>query len=504
MVRGGLAGGHSPHPAHGRGMIVSGPLRTVVRVARHDLQVLSADRTLWAAAGLLAALMACGLWNGLGWVRVQRSTLVRTAAEERERYARARQQLNAAEPTDATREARTDPRNPASFGSALGARYAVMPPSSLALLAVGQSDLYPSYVKVSTRRRETFANDEIENPLNLLAGRLDAAFVIVYLLPLVVIALSYNLVSGEREQGTLSLVLSQPVTLRRLVAGKLGTRGAAVAAVAIGMSLVGGLMALRQGAPPPLARLLLWSAFVAAYASVWFALATAANTFTHHSSANAAGLVSVWLLLVVVTPAAVNLAARTWYPVPSRVEMIEAIRDASLDTAAKGSQLLARYFEDHPDLIPGGATASDLADFNAQTIAVQDEVARRVEPVLARYDDQLLRQQRCVDRLRFLSPAIVTQEALNAIAGTDAGRYRDFIRQVDAFHRRWQRYFNDRAVLRVSMTPEAIDGVPIFVFEERPLSGLAPALGAGLIGLIAPALALTLFAWRRMGAGSVL
>ena len=41
-----------------------------------------------------------------------------------------------------------------------------------------------------------------------MVGRFDLAFVTVYLLPLLVLALSYNVLSEEREQGTLARTLA--------------------------------------------------------------------------------------------------------------------------------------------------------------------------------------------------------------------------------------------------------------------------------------------------------
>ncbi len=76
----------------------------------------------------------------------------------------------------------TDPRSPAVVSGARGARYAVMPPTTLAALSVGQSDLYPYYFQVSRNSKQTFVNNaEIENPTNLLTGKFDLAFVMIYL-----------------------------------------------------------------------------------------------------------------------------------------------------------------------------------------------------------------------------------------------------------------------------------------------------------------------------------
>ena len=64
------------------------------------------------------------------------------------------------------------------------------------------------------------------SPRKLLVGHFDLLFVMVYGYPLLIIALTYNLLATEREEGTLALVLAQPIRLRTLVAAKIALRGA--------------------------------------------------------------------------------------------------------------------------------------------------------------------------------------------------------------------------------------------------------------------------------------
>jgi ABC-2 type transport system permease protein len=82
-----------------------------------------------------------------------------------------------------------------------------------------------------------------------------------------------------------------------------------------------------------------------------------------------------------------------------------------------------------------------MNDFNMVRVAVNSEVERRVGPVLDRYARQLSAQQGIVTRARFLSPAILMQDALNDIAGTGTARHREFVKQVEVYHQRWRDYF---------------------------------------------------------------
>ncbi len=103
---------------------------------------------------------------------------------------------------------------------------------------------------MTTRAEVTFLNnDEIENPVHLISGRFDVAFVILYLYPLVILAISYNLISREQESGTLAMTLAQPVSLEEVVLGKIVFRFLFVVAIGI-VLFIGGLIATGGLAQP--------------------------------------------------------------------------------------------------------------------------------------------------------------------------------------------------------------------------------------------------------------
>ena len=453
------------------------------QIMRNDWRNLRADRTLWAVATLLAAAIAYGAYNGATWTRFQASTLQAAAEEERARLAMVKRSLEEVDAGRINPPAFLDPRSPAAVGRRLGVRYAAMPPAPLAPLAIGQSDLYPYYVKVSTTGSETFLNnDEIEHPVHLLSGRFDLAFVILYLYPLLILALGYNLVSGEKEAGTLALTLSQPVTLRALVAGKVALRFSFVLGLVLLLSLAGAALGgARLSADGSLLRLALWAAVVAGYGAFWFALAAVINGLGRSSAANAMALSGFWLALVLLLPSVLNVFIKVAHPVPSRVEMINAMRSAASEASAQGDKLLSRYLQDHPEL--AGETANPH-DFSVLRIAVESEVERKMRPVLHEFDRQLERQQALLDRYRFLSPAIAVQTALFDLAGTSTHRYRHFVGLVGEFHEAWRAWFAPRTLRGERLTPADIEALPTFRFEEEPVHLAAARVREALAGLL--------------------
>ena len=172
----------------------------------------------------------------------------------------------------------------------------------MAPLAIGQSDLLPVLLPDHDRRQETvLAAAELENPQRLLVGRFDLAFVLIYLYPLLILALTYNVLSARTEQGTLVLALSQPVSLRTIVLGKLTLRFGIFLLVISGLAGFAAVVAgIDLGATGVTTRLLLWVTAVVAYGLVWFALATLVASFGRPSSTNAMALAAIWLAFVIL------------------------------------------------------------------------------------------------------------------------------------------------------------------------------------------------------------
>jgi ABC-2 type transport system permease protein len=467
------------------------------RILRHEWRLLTTDGSLWLVIGIFAAAIAYGTFNGVRWVRFQHAAIAETAREERDRFAAQDATIARLNAGELKLSGFMDPRNPQTAGSRLGARYAVMPPAPLAALSIGQSDLLPYYFKVTSDAKETVtAGTELENPHRLLTGRFDLAFVLIYLYPLLVLAISYNLLSAEKEQGTLSLALSQPVSLAILALGKLTIRFAlflATLAVLAGVAAtMAGIDLTSDGA---LTRVVLWLAAVVAYGLVWFALAVLVASFGRPSSTNAMVLAALWLAFVILVPSLLNMGATTWYPVPSRVEMVQAVREASDDANAQGAALLSRYYEDHPELAVGGAEQA-MNDFNVIRVAVNADVEAQVRPVLDRYEQQLAGQRRIVSGLRLLSPAILMQDALNDLSGTGTVRHQRFLQQVGQFHEHWRNHFVPLIFRKAQV--ERYARLPTFAFIDEPLAPMASRTAASIGLMMLAALVLGVVGLRRL------
>lgn len=431
---------------------------------------------------LFGAMMLYGALNGVAWTQFQASTIAEVSTEESTRLAKLRSAVQRRAAGDST--ASVAPIG--ALGAAGAVRYAILPPTALAPLAVGSSDLFPYYTKVSLRSKQSFiVNDEIENPHNLLAGRFDLAFAIVFVLPLLIMALTYNLVSSEREQGTMALILSQPVLARRVLLLKLAVR----VAFALGLTLLLTLgVVLAAGvplsAPDTLSKLFLWLAVVLGYSAFWIAAAIAVNAMGRSSATNALALLGVWLTVVVVVPSLVAAFVTTFYPAPSRVALTTELRRVSDEAAALGDTAVSQFLADHPEMAQLGALSARNAW--GRTIALQERTEEAMRPTYAAFDAALEAQRTAADRLRILSPAILVQDALHDIAGRSVTRYRHYAAQLDTFHLSWQQYFFRRVFAEAAMTPADLDALPRFSYREETLGALSQRVGIAVLLVLLP------------------
>ena len=208
-------------------------------VLRHELRLLTRERALWLCGLLFLLLVGYAVFNGLLQTSLRDEAQAALARADAQNRAGQLAQLQRIMDGSETPTPFGNPASPANMGGGLGAHYAIMPSEPLAPVALGQTDLFPSQFKVTYDSKVNFIhNNDIENPWHLLSGHFDLAFVVVYLLPLLIFALGHNLLSGEKEDGTLRLLLSQPLALLTMISGKIALRAAVLLGAAVLLSLI--------------------------------------------------------------------------------------------------------------------------------------------------------------------------------------------------------------------------------------------------------------------------
>jgi len=341
-------------------------------------------------------------------------------------------------------------------------RVAAMPPDEMAIIATGQSDIFTHYVQPNLYGESFELNySELSSPVQLMFGSFDLSFVLIYLLPLIVIAFSYNILSHEREQGILQIIASHPLSPLRWLFQKALLRYALLSAVLTVLLLVflsiAGVSLVEQ-----FGKTLTFALLAIGYSLFWFVLACVIYLRGQSSANNAVWLIGMWILLVLLVPSTVNQLANTLYPVPSRAKLINELRVVNAEAEKKADQLLENFLRDHPELAgyEGGSIGWQ------EYFATQDLIKSEIQPVLDEYEVKLQQQQDWVDRLRFISPALLLQSSFNEISGTSTRHYEDYRQQVYDFSLIWRDYFLPKIFRGETFTKPMMAELP--EFEYRP------------------------------------
>ncbi len=373
-------------------------------------------------------------------------------------------------------------------------RLALLPPAPLGALAIGQGDVYPNYLKVTARSLDALVSgDQIEHPLAVASGQFDAAFVVLFLYPLLIFAISFDLTATERDRGTLRMVLAQPVTLGEVVAGKMIVRAITLAAPLVLIPTAVAAFSTPADGDFWL-RAALWTIAVLAYGAIWHGIALVVNARGLSAPANALILAGIWLLFAVVGPSCVNLLIAIRYPMPSRVEAAVQARAATQEATVQGSRELGQFLQDHPT--SGNVGREGLRQFAVLQSQRDRQVAERLAAVEATFNAQLEKQRRLASWLSVLSPTMVAQGVLLDVAGTSTVRFDHFRSEASSFQQRWRAYFEPRVLDAATLTPAEYAAAPSFTYVDESSSLTARRVAMPIIVMAVAAVFLIAIGFR--------
>ncbi len=325
--------------------------------------------------------------------------------------------------------------SPMNYSMATGS-LATMPASEMSMLSIGQSDLYTHQLAISSRQDlATLSYNELNNPVQLLFGKFDLTFVIGYLVPLLIIAFTYNLRTEELESGRLKLLASNPVKINFWLLQRFVIRYYTLAII-LTIVLIAVIWWIGIGFQSSLFR---YFFLIHGYLAFWFALSFLMNVLGYSSARNAVSLLSLWIVLVLLVPTIINQTASTVYPMPSRVTLLNEIRSTKKELKDQQDKVLDEYLRNHPELIRN--EGENAYAYWQGFFASQEMAEKALSPLVEKFDQQVAKQQKWVDAWGYLSPAVLFQAGATRLAGTSSVDYNHFKSEVKDFSIEWRTYF---------------------------------------------------------------
>lgn len=269
------------------------------------------------------------------------------------------------------------------------------------------------------------------------------------------------MLSSEKEQGTYSLLLAQPVSLRQIVLAKLSLRAALMvgflAVISVLSVFVLGINFSENGG--------LWLRFflvALAYGLFWLAVILAVVSFQKSSAFNALTLLAVWILLIVVLPA----FTQQWLTVSQPIDrsVFENLVRDEYSMERPDSVVLKDYYARHPDRYFPEDTAKRDPELRGY-YARNEWVDLTLEPLVQAYEAQVQQREATVETLNWLLPAVNVQELFNGLTNTSTAAHRDYLHQIKAFHGRWNDFFLPKTFKNERLTPSDYALFPKWEFQ---------------------------------------
>jgi ABC-type transport system involved in multi-copper enzyme maturation permease subunit len=265
---------------------------------------------------------------------------------------------------------------------------------------------------------------------------LDWAFIVKIVFSLYVILLGFEAISGEKERGTLRLVLSNPVGRLKLLTGKYL---AIILSAAIPL-LVGFLISLAVIAvflpavmgPQNLARIAFFFVLALAYLSLFAFLSLLVSSLIPRSSLALLVLLAFWIFSAFFIPDTSSIIAQKFSKVPSEYVM------AKLVGPTMQKEVFGRINK-VVDRIKKGELKTEK-EVREESDRAYEDGQDSVRKLYDDYHNAMRERAALAQRISRISPAALFQYAAEAVSGTGPKSEARFIRDVLNYSRIYDAY----------------------------------------------------------------
>ncbi len=281
------------------------------------------------------------------------------------------------------------------------------------------------------------------NPVFAVDGPLDVAMIVKIVLSLFGVLFTFDAICGEKEKGTLKLVLSNQIPRNELILGK--TVGSFVSfLVPLGIPLVMGLLFLNvcpdvSFSGDDWARLGLILLCFLLYLTVFFNLGLFISSRCGRSSDSLFILLFVWIILVLVIPRAATAVSERVLSIPTIHEVEHRIREATREIEMreqpKIDETLAKWWREHGMVEDWSANPSEK---RRVFLDLRDRLRRNADAMIdaeragisSDYRAELRKQQMLAFSLSRISPTAAMTYSTLRLARTGMDAHQRFVDSI--------------------------------------------------------------------------
>ncbi|TXD89495.1 hypothetical protein ESY86_08940 [Subsaximicrobium wynnwilliamsii] len=228
--------------------------------------------------------------------------------------------------------------------------YQFKTPSPTIVYAIGQTEQYGFYKRITTWSNPYDADmtQEISNPERIQSGNLDFSFAVLFLLPLLLLVLLYNIKGLEAERGFLPLVIVQAGSKNWWILSRTAFYAILLLLVLFGLMLYGATLTDVFETKNDFWKIFLW---VTISLFFWLVIYFLILYYGNNTVSNTLQMIGVWLLLAIIIPATIQQWIAIEKPTNLMVDLIDVKREKTSEIYEQSKELIdAQLFELYPDL----------------------------------------------------------------------------------------------------------------------------------------------------------
>ena len=303
-------------------------------------------------------------------------------------------------------------------------------PSPSMVFSIGQSEQYGFYKRI-TFNSSPYDNDlseEIANPERLQMGTFDFSFALLFLLPLVLVILLFNIKSNEIEQGFMSLIEVQVTSRNSWIVARVGFYSFLALLMSYGLILYGSLlMTSPQPIKTSIASMMLYTFFYVLFWSTLFLLIIIKNK----------NLLSIilqmsfsFILFAFVTPGIIHQLLSINYPVNLMTDLID-VRDQRQELYAQPHDVINSKLR---IIYPQIENASIIDDSLKVKSVLSQSIPALVNNIKKKnigiVEEEIQSKIDFVNKFNIINPIVFFQNKINAVSETHYDNYQSYRNEI--------------------------------------------------------------------------
>ena len=307
-------------------------------------------------------------------------------------------------------------------------------PSSMMVFSIGQAEQYGYYKRVSNWS-STFDNDlaeEISNPERIAVGTLDFNFVLIYLTPILLIILLFNIGGLEKDLKFDNVINLNSTSNKSWLLSRFSFYFAITFILLLFLATFYALISnVFQSDVQSFINLIL---IIFIYLLFWSIIFYFINIYGSGSADQAIKMISVWMVFCIIIPGTVHQLVSIKYPTNYMTDYLDVSRDKRYDIFELSSDSLKIKLLEEFSSLQNTAYASDtIIDKSIINRSVSGLVNLLNKDVANSIEDLSEQKNLFIKSLSKVNPITFFQNQINNITRTDFyayRRYRDKIQKI--------------------------------------------------------------------------